>query len=446
MKTAVRLLVSLLLAAVLCLAALPGVCAKSAAPEVTAKSAVLYSLTHGSFLYAKDADTRRSPASLTKLMTGLLLYESVPDLSKEQITVSSRAIRSLDGTGAVLTGVKAGERFVARDLLALALLLSSNEAANAIAEHLDGSVAAFAEHMNRRAAELGMTNTHFVNANGLYDTKHYSTAHDLALLAAAFFSVEELRTLSAAPKYTLPATNKSKARTVTNGNPMLLQNGEKAEAGPYRGAAYYDPAVTGSKTGYLTPAGRCMALCARKGTEQLLCILLKTPTEFSDGAGRSDAGDASALLRYGFTDFSERTLLRAGDALGNLSADGLSLPVHVKDPFTALLPASLTVSDCTLLPRFSLTAPVQKGQVLGQAMLCADGVEWGTVTLVADADIAPAPSKASSALPSSAASVSSAPAQDGGISWWLIPLLALSCAVILGFAALLLHTARRRKK
>lgn len=445
MKTAVRLLISLLLAAVLSLTALPGVSAKSAAPEVTAKSAVLYSLTHGSFLYAKDADTRRSPASLTKLMTGLLLYESVPDLSKEQITVSSRAIRSLDGTGAVLTGVKAGERFVARDLLALALLLSSNEAANAIAEHLDGSVAAFAEHMNRRAAELGMTNTHFVNANGLYDTKHYSTAHDLALLAAAFFSVEELRTLSAAPKCTLPATNKSKARTITNGNPMLLQNGEKAEAGPYRGAAYYDPTVIGSKTGYLTPAGRCMALCARKGHEQLLCILLKTPTEFSDGAGRSDAGDASALLRYGFTDFSERTLLRAGDALGTLSADGLSLPVHAKDPFTALLPASLTFSDCTLLPRFSLTAPVQKGQVLGRAAICADGVEWGLVTLVADADIAPAaPSKASSALPSAVSS--SAPAQDGGRAWWLIPLLALSCAVILGFAALLLHTARRRKK
>ena len=190
-----------------------------AQPTVAAQGAVLYDATHNQFLFSKNADTQYYPASITKLMTALLVAENC-NLS-DTVTFSQTAVSNLE-SGAVTLQVKAGDTFTVKDCLYGLLLKSANEVANGLAEHVSGSVSAFADKMNGKAASLGCTHTHFANPNGLNNANHFTTAHDMALIANAAFNNATVRQVASTLHYDFPATaSVPTVRTLTMGHKML---------------------------------------------------------------------------------------------------------------------------------------------------------------------------------------------------------------------------------
>ncbi|MFR0733701.1 MAG: D-alanyl-D-alanine carboxypeptidase family protein [Oscillospiraceae bacterium] len=201
-------------------------------------------------VYAKNIDTRREPASLTKVMTCLLAlaHGNLTD----SITVSQEALDDLDPAGSS-SGLMAGEVFTLEQLLYCLMIESANDAAPVIAEYVAGSEPAFVEMMNQKAAELGCTGTHFANTHGLHDEEHYTTARDLAKIMMAALEYEKFQEIYSADRYTLAATNLQEERILVTTN-YLIDASITSD--------YYDERVIGGKTGFTTPAGRCV-MCGR---------------------------------------------------------------------------------------------------------------------------------------------------------------------------------------
>lgn len=240
-------------------------------PAVTAESALVMDMTTGGIIYGKDIDTIRYPASTTKIMTGLLVLERGDYNAVVRVSPYASWVES--------TGLRAGDSMREFDMLGLMLLESDNGAATALGEAVGGSESAFVAMMNARAKELGMTNTHFVNCNGMPDENHYSTARDIARLSAYAMKNAMFRRLVASEKIIMPDwENYGAFYTAENSNELL---------GSYAGCI-------GIKTGFTRAAGGCLVAAARRGGRELLCVVLKSDdadTRFSDSA---------ALLDYGF--------------------------------------------------------------------------------------------------------------------------------------------------
>lgn len=206
----------------------------------------------GNTVWAKQPDRHLPPASLTKLMTALLVLEhNHPD---ETVTITPDATRE---TGSRL-GLKNGERFRMQDLLAAALLPSANDACQALADHLAGDERSFVARMNRRAQELGMHGTHFTNACGHDENNHYSTAHDLSLLAHALLKHESVLDITAQTELHIATLDGQHSYTLQNKNALI---------GRYDGAR-------GLKTGFTPNAGKCLVAYAQRGDHTVLLVLL----------------------------------------------------------------------------------------------------------------------------------------------------------------------------
>lgn len=251
----------------------------AAQPTVAAQGAVLYDATHNQFLFSKNADTQYYPASITKLMTALLVAENC-NLS-DTVTFSQTAVSNLE-SGAVTLQVKVGDTFTVKDCLYGLLLKSANEVANGLAEHVSGSVSAFADKMNEKAASLGCTHTHFANPNGLNNANHFTTAHDMALIANAAFNNATVRQVASTLHYDFPATaSVPTVRTLTMGHKML----NPANSQYYEG-------IIGGKTGYTSLAGNTLVTCAERNGVRLIAVILKSSQTHYD--------DTKKLLDYGF--------------------------------------------------------------------------------------------------------------------------------------------------
>ncbi len=236
--------------------------AQTAAPEINSGSAVLIDAATGTVIYGRSEETPMYPASITKLMTAILVYEHCS--LDEQVSFSYEAVSDLE-SGAVTAGVSEGDVLTVRDCLYALLLKSANEVANGLAEHVSGSVSAFADLMNARALELGCTNTHFCNPNGLTDSSHVVSAKDMALIARAFFSYPELVAIDTTPSYKLAPTKKyPNGLTVSLKHKMLIQT-----------EANYYPYAIGGKTGYTTAAGNTLVTAAQRDGVQLIAVVMK---------------------------------------------------------------------------------------------------------------------------------------------------------------------------
>ena len=242
-----------------------------AGTEVEAQSVILYNFNSDTVVYQNNPDEWREPASLTKLMTALVVAEIDPDPENTYITADSQSILDISGTGASNVNLKTGEVMSSLDLLRC-LLISSGDAANVLATHYAGSITAFVEKMNQRAATLGMIDTHFENAHGLSATGQHTTASDLLILAKEVCKFEKLTEICSKSRYTVPATNMSDERVLTTTNLMLDPSTD----------AYYKY-TTGLKTGYTDNAGRCLISTAEKDNERYLCVMLGCPVYGSDG-------------------------------------------------------------------------------------------------------------------------------------------------------------------
>ncbi len=247
-------------------------------PEILSQGAVLLDASSGKILFEKNGDTRFYPASITKLMTALLVAERCS--LDETVTFSKTATTNLE-SGAVTLGLVEGDQLSVKDCLYGLLLKSANEVANGLAEHVSGSVEAFASLMNQRARELGCTGTNFVNPNGLNNSNHYTTARDMAFIAKAAFDNEIVRQVASTLTYQIPATKNAAARTVTMGHKMI----NPADSRYYEG-------VIGGKTGYTSLAGNTLVTCAEKNGKRLIAVIMKSSS--------SHYADTKALLDYGF--------------------------------------------------------------------------------------------------------------------------------------------------
>lgn len=257
-----------------------------AGPEIGAESAILIEVNTGTVLYAKNIDARLYPASITKILTALIAVEEC-DMN-EMVTFSSDAIHSINWREDANMGINIGDSITMEQCLYGLLVGSANEVAYAIAEHIsgEGNVEGFADLMNKKAKELGCTNSNFVTANGIHDENHYTSAHDMSLIAQAFFSNELLCKMSSTTNYHVPQTSTQPREDMIVWAKSKLLPGKEYE---------YEYLV-GTKTGYTDDARQTLVSCAQKDGLKLACVILKeeTPSQFTD---------TIELFNYGFDNF-----------------------------------------------------------------------------------------------------------------------------------------------
>lgn len=317
------------------------VAADASAMSISAQSAVLMCVESGDILFEQNAHEQLSMASTTKIMTSLLALEAA--VPEKEIVVSKEMV-SVEGTS---MGLVPGDSISMRELVYGMLLQSGNDAANVVATVLGGNAKGFAEMMNARADEIGMKNTNFVTASGLDDDEHYSTAYDMALLAAECLKNPEFAAICSQKNARLTYGNPPYARTVTNHNRLLWSY----------------PDAVGVKTGFTKKSGRCLVSAAKRGGITLVAVTLNAPDDWSDH---------KEMLDYGFL------VCKSGLMTCDLSR--ISLPVYGGNKSAVTLKLSyesegLAGCDCILLIRPYEYAPVYEGDFVGKAVfMCGDKV------------------------------------------------------------------------
>lgn len=258
-------------------------------PEVYAHAAIVMDMGSGAILYAKRPDEQHYPASITKLLTTLVALENAELTDK--VTFSQASVDILNWDDANI-GMRPGEEISMKDALHAVLLASANEVSYAVAEstginRLNGGYDTFITLMNDRAKELGCTGSNWVNPNGLHDDRHYTTAHDMALIASAVYQEEEFRNIMNTLEYRIPPTNLVGEERVFQQNHKML----------WEENYYYYEYCTGGKTGYTDQSGTTLVTMADNGTMQLAAVVL------SD-YGVDAYTDTRAMMDYVFSNFS----------------------------------------------------------------------------------------------------------------------------------------------
>lgn len=256
--------------------------------DVTAEAAIVMEYETGTILYEKNMNEKHYPASITKILTGVLAVENSE--MDEVVTFSKECIAKNETNGASHIARDVGEQMTIEQCLYGTMVASANECAWAVAEHISGDVETFVGLMNDKVKELGCKNTHFTNPNGLHSTEHYTSAYDMALIARYAYSNDKFRSIFGTKRYTIPPTNKHKEETYLSNHHLLLNN--------YKTGKYlYQYAVAG-KTGYTTEADNTLVSIARKDGVTLICVIMKCP------GGYKQYEDTRALFDFAFDNFS----------------------------------------------------------------------------------------------------------------------------------------------
>ena len=250
-------------------------------PAIYAESGILVDLDTQEILYSKNIDKQLYPASITKIMTTLVAIES--SSPEEPVTFSQHALDSIEWDSSNI-GCRLNETLTMEQCWYAMMLNSANEVCCGVAEHISGSIEAFVEKMNQKAAELGCTNTHFSNPNGLPDETHYTTAHDMALIANAAYQNETFRQIFSTRQYEIPPTPQyTETRYLYNHHKMMQPDTE-----------YYYEGCLGGKTGYTEAALNTLVTFASRSEKTLLCVTMRTQ-------GRQVYTDTASLFDYGFS-------------------------------------------------------------------------------------------------------------------------------------------------
>lgn len=342
------------------------------APDITAESAILMDAASGAVLYGKDENSKQYPASITKVMTALLAIEkcSMDDI----VTFSNEAVNGIEA-GSSSAGINVGAELTVEDTLYALMLVSANEAAAALAEHISGSDEAFADLMNQRAKELGCTGTHFTNPHGLPDEDHYTTAHDMALILQQAMKYQEFRTIAGTDTYTL---QKSDTLTDTlelwNHSKIIRENSE-----------YYYEYAEGSKPGYTMAALNTLVTYAKKDNVELICVILK------DYGADQSYYDTTDLFEWGFdqvkgiTPLSSFDLKKALDADTNITEDKLTNMQRLDCTFPSeyYILVKKDFDDSTLTTSFVLDEDIHKGRI-GYINICSGDTVIGSAPITYD--------------------------------------------------------------
>ena len=372
-RRAAALVLTLALAAA---AALPGLAAYPMPIQTASETEAVYlfNADTGKTILAQNADQQQYVASLTKMMTALLLLESGKDLNGEVTvpTAMTQEFKDIQNANGMAAGLRIGETVRRIDLLYALLVSSANDAASVIAYDVGGSVLDFVRQMNARAAELGCTGTNFTCAHGLFDYGNVSTAEDMARIAAECYKNPTFVQVSGTAAYTMPATNlHQNERTINSTNPLTDT-----------GSEFYRSYIKCVKGGFTTLAGRCAVAFAEQGGHTYGLVILH-----ADNA--SLYTECDQLLDWAFESFSDRPLVDTETELTTVDLTKCraqpTAALYAAAPVSGYGHADDVVSYAFDLPE-SIPATVKNGQKVGTATVYLDGYEVGTVDLVTHAE------------------------------------------------------------
>lgn len=412
-----------------------------AGTAISSKAAILVSLGASEkddlTLFELNADEKRSPAALVRLMVGITAIEIIRekgiDIEKTTGKYTNEAFNTIAGQNLATAGMVIGEEWTVKDLLSLSMIQTAADACATLAITLGGSHSGFVARMNKIAKKIGCENTSFVNVSGIDNPSQYTTARDLYKIMRYGMNYPEFEPLFSAVQYTVKPAALGSERSYPNTNDMLRPS-----------TAYYYAPMAFGKTGYTTPAGRCLASVARDSGYEYLCIVMGAPDKDEQGKSGVYFSDTRTLYRWAFTNFTYKTLL-------NKNQPVTQLPVRLawnKDTVT-LVPeksvAAIVIND--LQPetvtkniiRFKETvdAPIEKGQVLGKVELYIQ-----TDRKIAEANLVAAESIERSQLLAIWAQIHSFLTTP-----WFYGGLALFAAIIIGYIILnFIHNRKLRRK
>ncbi len=349
--------------------------------KLNATSAILVEVSTGRIIYERNSNEKRYPASITKIMTAILVLENCN--LDDKVVVSESALSNIP-SGYVTCDLIAGEEISVEDLLYALMVKSANDAAYVLAEHVGGSIDAFSDMMNIKARELGCNGTHFVNPNGIHDERHYTTAYDMYLIANYAMKNETFRKLVTTKSYTLPATNlyTNNDRSFSTTNALIDDNS----------SLFYKYAI-GIKTGFTTQAGECLvAESAREGLDFIAVVL---------DAGTPSKGnrfvDARTLFDYGYDNYTltkikEKNTVVDTIEIENGDKETKNLDVLIDSSITVINNKSLDING--VIPEIAyndnLLAPINKGDNIGKINYKLEGIDY-SASLIAGADVNPKP-------------------------------------------------------
>lgn len=344
-------------------------------PEVFSEAAVLMESDTGKVLYNKNQYEVLYPASLTKILTAIIALEKC-DLN-EKAVASEKAINSIPANYAI-ADIHVGEEFTIEQLLNVMLIHSANEAANIIAEHISGTTEEFAKIMNEKAKEIGCKNSNFVNANGVSNENHYSTAYDLALIGKYCIKNEKFREIILKEQYELPATQiYSEPRIFKNTN-SLIQKEDRY---------YYDYCI-GGKTGYTSEAENCLIAFSKKQDMTLISVVLKGLVTANSESARNI--DTINLFNYGFENYNLTKLKKKGEKVTTVdikNSEGKTKKVDVvlENDITAINIDKKEAEDVEYKLQLNVDkAPVKQGEIIGTATYCINGENQTSNLLAAE--------------------------------------------------------------
>ena len=337
---------------------------------IQAEGGILMDADSGCVIYGKNLHERFFPASITKILTALIIVERCS--LDETLTFSHNAVYNVE-RGSTSAGYDTGDQITVREALYAMLLKSANEVANALAEHCAGSIEAFADLMNEKAAELGCTGSHFANPSGLNNPEHYTTPYDYALIAQAAFNNPTFVEFDSTTYYELPpnATN-AECFTVYCGHKMLKKNSNQ-----------YYPGIIGGKTGYTTLAGNTLVTCAERDGLRLITVILNGhSTHYSD---------TKTLLDLGFANFRNENIGDYDATYTSIENDtnltGSNPAVlHIDSSRTATLPKTAQFSDAQTELSYDLDEHDPKNAV-ARIRYLYDGRVIGTTWLRPDSEV-----------------------------------------------------------
>jgi len=329
---------------------------QTSSPDISSKAAIVMEASTGKVLFAYNAEVRNFPASTTKMMTLLTALENG---NMNDLVTTSQNAANVEGSSLWLTQ---GEKLKLIELLYGMMLISGNDATVAVAEHISGTTDAFARLMTQQAHAIGAVQTNFTNSSGLPDPNHYTTAHDLAKIAAYGFRNPLFAQIVSTKHTVIPWAGKNFGRDLYNENKMLWN---------------YDGA-NGVKTGYTEAAGPCLVSSAKRGHIQLVAVVLDSDRMWLD---------SKALLDYGFSKIETQRLYKQGEVIKSIRVkDGVDEYLQLAVAEDVVLPVSLgDREDFTTIVETpqKYAAPVAAGQHIGSIKLLYRGQEYGSVDLVA---------------------------------------------------------------
>lgn len=348
--------------------------------DITAKSGMLISMDTGEILFEKNIDKKVYPASITKIMTAVIILESGKYKPKAHITMTQEILDMVLGTGSAVSNLRAGEKITHKDLMYLVVMSSFGDCTYLAAQYFGGSVENFVDLMNQKAKELGLKGTKYQNPVGLHDENNYTTVRDIQKLTEYALKKKVFKEICETSRYTMPATNMSGQRTLTSTNELQNAN-----------SSFYYQYAKGVKTGFTDEAGRCLVSTASYNGYNYMCIVMGCPPY-----DKKHFTESTQLYRWAFNSFSFKEVANSTEPViempVELSMDTDYVHLYFKEPFISVLPNEAdgsTIVTNKKLKYESVEAPVKKGDVLGTAEIIYAEQVIGTVDLVAGEDVEP---------------------------------------------------------